>query len=335
MKEIDLQLWWNKIKKHDFFLSTMAIILSIIFFVLALIQLDYIARVASHDGTMDQKFIWTCFVIMVITAFPIWFCGTIKKSYVKKFALQSFDQYLAEKLIAESVSIKAVEPTPGITVFLPSEGCYEIICKYGDEIKAYDMTVDTKTKTAKLHEKADGKEPDSVEKIDVSLPNNNECLKNNAALQSKECINELNLSNWWNKVGVYNAVLFMVILSGIIACFSFAYLAFSALMEASRQGGGENLTSSAKYIALMILCLTFICFVMSKFFPQKIGVESLDQYLTHELSADNVIIGGLDSGFGICLPEEGQYEISCKYGDETKNYTMIIDAETKTAKLCQ
>lgn len=100
MKEIDLQLWWNKIKKHDFFLSTMAIILSIIFFVLALIQLDYIARVASHDGTMDQKFIWTCFVIMVITAFPIWFSGTIKKSYVKKFALQSFDQYLAEKLIA-------------------------------------------------------------------------------------------------------------------------------------------------------------------------------------------------------------------------------------------
>ena len=89
-------------------------------------------------------------------------------------------------------------------------------------------------------------------------------------------------------------------------------------------------------IVIFILCLLFLAFgINNNMLKDKVGVQNLDQYLEQELSADNVIIKGekLDYSFLVFLPEEKSYEVSCEYNNELKHYEMIVDAETKTAKL--
>lgn len=141
---------------------------------------------------------------------------------------------------------------------------------------------------------------------------------------------EITLNDWLIETITYNTIVSMLFFIAVCGAICSFIVGFPRLVVFKFDNPDET-PSIITCIVIFILCSLFLVFgINNNMLKDKLGVQSMDQYLEQELSADNVIIKGEKSDFE---SEEKSYEVLCAYSTGLKHYEMIVDPETKTAKL--
>ncbi len=153
MKKINIQPWYDKTNRYSSISRNLQIILLLLQLILLLMYIIVSFKAMPYSDFTFSMFVLVGGICIISSILILYVVDHIDNIFINIFDLQTFDQYLSQQLSVDKVSINGYGQNSAFHNFPPSEGCYDISCRYGDERKDYNMTINLVTKTIKLQEK--------------------------------------------------------------------------------------------------------------------------------------------------------------------------------------